>query len=112
VCTLLSGVLIFVQGDRERAGFRKFKFEDAGRREQPQDVEVDMVKYFREDLHRKLLSPDFKKQIDGLELLQKAILSQVKEIVEVLDIIFRWSSLRFSESNTTCLLKVKKFICN
>jgi cytoskeleton-associated protein 5 len=60
-----------VQGDRERAGFRKFKFEDAGRREQPQDVEVDMVKYFREDLHRKLLSPDFKKQIDGLELLQK-----------------------------------------
>jgi hypothetical protein len=30
-----------------------------------------MVKYFREDLHRKLLSPDFKKQIDGLELLQK-----------------------------------------
>jgi hypothetical protein len=30
-----------------------------------------MVKYFREDLHRKLLSPDFKKQIDGLELLEK-----------------------------------------
>ncbi|CAM6047665.1 unnamed protein product [Sphagnum compactum] len=98
------------KGDRERAGFRKFKFEDAGRREQPQDVEVDMVKYFREDLHRKLLSPDFKKQIDGLELLQKAILSQVKEIVEVLDIIFRWSSLRFSESNTTCLLKVIDFL--
>jgi hypothetical protein len=33
-----------------------------------------MVKYFREDLHRKLLSPDFKKQIDGLELLQKVFL--------------------------------------
>jgi hypothetical protein len=30
-----------------------------------------MVKYFREDLHHKLLSADFKKQIDGLELLQK-----------------------------------------
>jgi hypothetical protein len=42
----------------------------------------------------------------------QAILSQVKEIVEVLDIIFPWSSLHFSESNTTCLLKVKKFICN
>jgi cytoskeleton-associated protein 5 len=71
-----------------------------------------MVKYFREDLHRKLLSPDFKKQIDGLELLEKAILSLVKEIVGVLDIIFPWSSLCFSESNTTCLLKVKMFICN
>ncbi|CAM6027517.1 unnamed protein product [Sphagnum balticum] len=60
-------------GDRERAGLQKFKFEDAGRHEQPQDVEVDMVKYFQEDLHRHLLSPEFKKQIDGLELLQKVI---------------------------------------
>jgi hypothetical protein len=34
-----------VQGDRERAGFRKFKFEDAGRREQPQDVEVNMINF-------------------------------------------------------------------
>jgi cytoskeleton-associated protein 5 len=30
----------------------------------------------------------------------------VKEIVEVLDIIFPWSSLHFSESNTTCVLKI------
>jgi hypothetical protein len=29
------------------------------------------MKYFREDLHRRLLSPDFKKQVDGLDLLQK-----------------------------------------
>ncbi len=34
-----------MQGDRERAGFRKFKFEDAGRREQPQDVEVKMINF-------------------------------------------------------------------
>lgn len=29
------------------------------------------MKYFREDLHRRLSSPDFKKQVDGLEMLQK-----------------------------------------
>jgi hypothetical protein len=40
-----------------------------------------MVKYFREDLHRKLLSPDFKKQIDGLELLQKAILFRSRRLL-------------------------------
>ncbi len=34
-----------MQGDRERAGFRKFKFEDAGRCEQPQDVEVKMINF-------------------------------------------------------------------
>ena len=30
-----------------------------------------MTKYFREDVHRRLLSTDFKKQVDGLEILQK-----------------------------------------
>jgi hypothetical protein len=34
-----------VQGDRERAGLQKFKFEDAERREQPQDVEVKMINF-------------------------------------------------------------------
>ncbi|PRQ45782.1 hypothetical protein RchiOBHm_Chr3g0495401 [Rosa chinensis] len=32
---------------------------------------IDMMKYFREDLHRQLLSTYFKKQVDGLEMLQK-----------------------------------------
>ncbi|XP_062103962.1 protein MOR1-like [Humulus lupulus] len=63
----------------------------------------DLMKYFREDLHRRLLSIDFKKQIDGLEMLQK-------EIVEVLDIPLRWFVLQFYKSNTTCLLKVLEFL--
>jgi hypothetical protein len=29
------------------------------------------MKYLREDLNRRLLSLDFKKQVDGLEMLQK-----------------------------------------
>jgi hypothetical protein len=41
-----------------------------------------------------------------MSMSMQAILSQVKEIVEVLDIIFPWSSLCFSESNTKCLFKV------
>jgi cytoskeleton-associated protein 5 len=98
------------KAERERLNFRKYKFDDAARREQPHDVEADIVKFFREDLQKKLLSPDFKKQIDGLELLQRAIPNQTKEIIEILDVIFRWSSLRFAESNTTCLLKVIDFL--
>ncbi|THG23725.1 hypothetical protein TEA_019522 [Camellia sinensis var. sinensis] len=65
----------------------------------------DLMKYFREDLHRRLLSTDFKKQIDGIEMLYKALRSIEKEIVEILDILLRWFVLRFCESNTTCLLK-------
>nr|XP_018676328.1 PREDICTED: protein MOR1-like [Musa acuminata subsp. malaccensis] len=95
--------------DRERFVVRRFKFEEP-RVEQIQDMEYDFVKHFREDLHRRLLSTDFKKQVDGLELLQKVLLSNRKEIIELLDILLRWFVLRLCESNTTCLLKVLEFL--
>lgn len=98
-----------IKEDRERMVVRRFKFEEL-RIEQIQDLENDMMKYFREDLHRRLLSSDFRKQVDGLEMLQKALPSVIKEIIEVLDILLKWSVLRFCESNTTCLLKVLEFL--
>ncbi|XXG85325.1 hypothetical protein AAC387_Pa11g0421 [Persea americana] len=95
--------------DRERIIIRRHKFEEP-RLELIQDLESDLVRYFKEDLHRRLLSTDFKKQVDGLELLQKALPTCTKEIVELLDILLRWFVLRFCESNTTCLLKVLEFL--
>ncbi|KAA3489449.1 protein MOR1 isoform X1 [Gossypium australe] len=94
--------------ERERM-VRRSKFEEP-RIEQIQDLENDMMKYFREDLHRRLLSTDFKKQVDGLEMLQKALPSIGKEIIEVLDILLRWFVLQLCKSNTTCLLKVLEFL--
>ncbi|CAI0546153.1 unnamed protein product [Linum tenue] len=91
--------------ERERIVVRRFKFEDP-RLEQIQDLEADMTRYFREDLHMRLLSTDFKKQVDGLDLLQKALPSIKKEVIEVLDILLRWFVLQFCKSNTTCMLKV------
>ncbi|XP_073114484.1 protein MOR1 isoform X2 [Elaeis guineensis] len=95
--------------DRERYVVRRFKFEEP-RPEQIQDLECDFMKHFREDLHRRLLSTDFRKQVDGLEMLQKALPRSVKEMIELLDILLRWFLLRFCESNTTCLLKVLEFL--
>ncbi|KAL0353121.1 UNVERIFIED_CONTAM: protein MOR1 [Sesamum angustifolium] len=95
--------------DRERMVVRRFKFEEL-RLEQIQDLENDIMKYFREDLHRRLLSTDFKKQVDGIEMLQKALPSIGRELIEVLDILLRWFVLRFCESNTSCLLKVLEFL--
>ncbi|XP_024016718.1 protein MOR1 isoform X2 [Eutrema salsugineum] len=95
--------------DRERVVVRRTKFEEL-RPEQIQDLENDMMKFFREDLQKRLLSPDFKKQVDGLEILQKALPSLSKDIIEVLDILLRWFVLQFCKSNTTCLLKVLEFL--
>ncbi|CAN1226033.1 Protein MOR1 [Linum grandiflorum] len=95
--------------ERERIVVRRFKFEDL-RLEQIQDLEADMMRYFREDLHKRLLSTDFKKQVDGLDLLQKALPSIKKDIIEVLDILLKWFVLQFCKSNTTCMLKVLEFL--
>ncbi|KAL3345358.1 hypothetical protein AABB24_024363 [Solanum stoloniferum] len=97
------------KGDRERIVVRRFKFEEP-RLEQIQDLETDLMKYFREDLHRRLLSTDFKKQVDGIEMLQKVLPSIGKELIEILDIVLRWFVMRFCESNTSCILKVLEFL--
>uniref|UniRef100_A0ACD5WGL6 Uncharacterized protein n=1 Tax=Avena sativa TaxID=4498 RepID=A0ACD5WGL6_AVESA len=96
--------------DRERRVLvRKFKFEEP-RREQIDELKIDLFKHFREDVSLRLWNSDFKRQIDGIELLQKALPSSGKEVVELLDILLRWFVLRFCESNTTCLLKVLDFL--
>ncbi|KAG5516861.1 hypothetical protein RHGRI_037558 [Rhododendron griersonianum] len=95
--------------EREKLIVRRFKFEEP-RLEQIHDLENDLKMYLRKDLSRRLLSADFKKQVDGIEMLHKALPSMVKEIFEVLDIVLRWCVLRFCESNKACLLKVLEFL--
>ncbi|RXH95081.1 hypothetical protein DVH24_024765 [Malus domestica] len=58
-------------------------------------VKNDMTKCFREDVHGRLLSTDFKKQVDGLEILHKALPTIKKEIIQALDILLRWFVLQF-----------------
>uniref|UniRef100_A0A0E0JQ94 TOG domain-containing protein n=1 Tax=Oryza punctata TaxID=4537 RepID=A0A0E0JQ94_ORYPU len=96
--------------ERERRVLvRKFKFEEP-RREQIDELKIELFKHFREDVSLRLWNSDFKRQIDGIELLQKALPSSRKEVIELLDILLRWFVLRFCESNTTCLLKVLDFL--
>ncbi|KAK1406613.1 hypothetical protein QVD17_42075 [Tagetes erecta] len=90
--------------ERERIVVRRFKFEEL-RLEQIQDLENDLMKFFREDLHRRLLSTDFKKQVDGIEMLQRALPTIAKDLIEVIDVLLKWFVLCFCESNTSCLLK-------
>lgn len=95
--------------DRERFVVRRYKFEEP-RLEQIQDLENGISKYFREDLSRRLLSTDFKKHVDGIEMLHRALPSIAKDVIEVMDILLRWFVLRVCESNTTCLSKVLEFL--
>ena len=49
-------------------------------------------------------SQDFPKHIKCLEAIQKLIENQPDELLEVLDIIFKWTNLRVNDSSNTKLL--------
>uniref|UniRef100_A0A453FSR5 VHS domain-containing protein n=2 Tax=Aegilops tauschii subsp. strangulata TaxID=200361 RepID=A0A453FSR5_AEGTS len=69
---------LIVQEDRERRVLvRKFKFEEP-RREQIDELKVDLFKHFREDVSLRLWNSDFKRQIDGIELLQKVGIGNIR----------------------------------
>ncbi|XP_058183810.1 protein MOR1-like [Rhododendron vialii] len=55
----------------------------------------DLMKYFREDLHRRLLSTDFKMQVNGIEMLQK-VLEFLPELFDMLRI--EWYTLIVSKA--------------
>ncbi|KAK1421937.1 hypothetical protein QVD17_24703 [Tagetes erecta] len=100
---------LFLRMKERELWFCRFKFEEL-RLEQIQDLENDLMKFFREDLHRRLLSTDFKKQVDGIEMLQRALPTIAKDLIEVIDVLLKWFVLRFCESSTSCLLKVLEFL--
>lgn len=60
---------------------------------------------FSGDLCALLLSQDFKKLIEGVGHINGFLTSQNKEIIEILDIIFRWVWIKMLEMGNTQLLK-------
>ena len=57
------------------------------------------------DLFSLLFHSDFKKQVEGLGFLTGIIGSQLREVIEVLDILFKWVWIRLQEATNTQLIK-------
>ena len=64
---------------------------------------------FNKTLTTQLFHDDFKKQILALETLSRAITECPEATVSNLDILLRWLSLRFFETNPTVMLKAIEF---
>ena len=64
-----------------------------------------MKVFFSNDLCLLLQSPDFKKQVEGVNFLIGLINTQRKEFIEIIDIVFRWVWLRLQENTNTQAFK-------
>lgn len=49
-------------------------------------------------------SQDFNKHIKCVEQFEKFITQQPEELIEVLDIVFKWANLKLNESSNTKLI--------
>eukprot|EP00898_Chlorokybus_atmophyticus_P007131 jgi/Chlat1/7419/Chrsp6S09189 len=98
--------------ERARKALRKnatIKFEEP-RPEQVQELEALLASCIREDVHKRLFSVDFKKHVEALDIMQKALDQQLHDIISMLDLLLRWLALRICEANMTSLLKTLEFL--
>jgi len=80
------------------------------RDEMVQQLKDQMTPCFSASMVKKLFHDDFKYHIEAISLLSEAISSNRAAMIESLDIILRWFSLRFFDTNTTVLLKSLEFL--
>jgi len=81
----------------------------------PRDEIVEQLKdqmqpCFSPSMHTKLFHKDFKNHIEAIAILTNGITSSKDAMVESLDIILKWLTLRFFDTNTSVLLKCLEFL--
>ena len=60
-----------------------------------------MKECFTRDLYDLMFNKDYQKQVEGLEYICKAINEQIQDIIEILDILFKWAWIVLQEANKT-----------
>ncbi|CAF1056931.1 unnamed protein product [Didymodactylos carnosus] len=83
---------------------------DVPRREFVEQLRGQMEAYFNKALLQQMFHEDFKYHIQALTTLQKACDDYLDEIVSNLDLILRWLTLRFFETNPSVIMKIIEFL--
>uniref|UniRef100_A0A7M5X5E7 TOG domain-containing protein n=1 Tax=Clytia hemisphaerica TaxID=252671 RepID=A0A7M5X5E7_9CNID len=61
-------------------------------------------------MHTKLFHKDFKFHLEAIDILTKSIETYTDAMLESLDLLLKWVTLRFFDTNTSVLLKALDFI--
>ena len=79
-----------------------------------EELHAQLGAYVRSDLVALLMSDDFKKHITAVEDLESALVSQLDDVVSIMDLLLRWSVARLCElaPNTSSLLRVLQWLAS
>ncbi|XP_065070567.1 cytoskeleton-associated protein 5-like isoform X2 [Rhopilema esculentum] len=80
------------------------------REEMVQQLKDQMTPCFSGSMMKRLFHDDFKFHIEAIALFSQGLSSNTPAMIESLDIILRWFTLRFFDTNTSVLLKSLEFL--
>ncbi|GIL58886.1 hypothetical protein Vafri_13702 [Volvox africanus] len=95
--------------DRAKKGrFRPAKLQIMP--DEPQTLEAEFSPMMSPALRAAAFNKDFKKHCEAADMVTKALPAVYDEVIAVVDLLFRWSTLRILESNTASLVKVLEML--
>ncbi|KAG2440105.1 hypothetical protein HXX76_004219 [Chlamydomonas incerta] len=95
--------------DRAKKGrFRPAKLQVMP--DEPQTLEAEMGPLLSPALKAAAFSKDFKKHCEAADMITKSLHTNYDDVIAVVDLLFRWSTLRILESNTASLVKVLELL--
>jgi len=79
-----------------------------------QGMSEPMLQCIDADVHSKLFSKEFKKQVEGVKIVGNSLEMQMEEVIDNLDMILKFSSLRLvgKGNNTIVVLAILDFLRN
>lgn len=80
------------------------------RDEMVEQLKDQMAPCFSPSMHVKLFHKDFKFHIEAVAILTNAVTEYNEAVMESLDLILKWVTLRFFDTNTSVLLKTLEFL--
>ncbi|KAL6753732.1 armadillo-type protein [Haematococcus lacustris] len=103
-----EGPLILMDSRKEDRA-RKGKYRPAKLEIRPDEaptLEAEFSPLLSSHLKSLMFHKDFKKHCEAADAVREALPGMYDEVMSVLDLLFRWSTLRIAEANTQVLVKV------
>jgi cytoskeleton-associated protein 5 len=95
--------------DDEKLKLLKWNFQ-LPRPEHIDQLKDQMLSCVSLSLHKKLFHEDFKQQLAAVAILTKAVQNDVDAAISCSDLILRWVTLKFFDTNTTVNMKCLEFL--
>ncbi|KAG2491479.1 hypothetical protein HYH03_010264 [Edaphochlamys debaryana] len=108
-----EGESLFYPDNKKDDRAKKGRFKPAKLQIMPdeaQTLEAEFTSLLNPTLKAAMFNKDFKKHCEAADAVTRALPNTYDDVIAVVDLLFRWATLRILESNTASLVKVLEML--